>query len=97
REERAVPVMSAAVGAVLGVVGITAVLVFAASLDRVASTPRLYGWTWDVTARDVTANTPCGGEDFGVSRIGGIAALGEVCNENVEVDARPVPALAFTS
>jgi hypothetical protein len=63
----------------------------------VASTPRRYGWTWDVTVRDTTANTPCGGEDFGVSHIGGIGALGEVCNQSVEIDGRPVSALAFTS
>src|SRR5205807_2464500 len=39
----------------------------------------------------------CGGGDFGVARINGVAALSEVCNQSVEVDGRAVSALAFTS
>ncbi len=96
-EGRTRAVRSAFVGAVLGVVGITAVLVFVPSLDHLAGTPRLYGWTWDVAMRDVTANTPCGGDEFGISQVRGLAAIGEVCNQSVQFDGRPVSALAFTS
>ena len=37
------------IGATLGTLGMTAVLVFGASLDHLAATPRLYGWGWDTT------------------------------------------------
>ena len=40
---------SALLGTTLGILGITAVLVFGASLDHLAATPRLYGWGWDTT------------------------------------------------
>lgn len=97
REGRTLPVRSAFVAAVLGVVGVTAMLVLVPSLDHLAATPRLYGWTWDVAMRDATANTPCGGDDFGVSHVRGLAALSEVCNQSVQLDGHSVSALAFTS
>ncbi len=97
RGRSAVPVRSAVVGAAIGVIGVVVVLVFASSLDHLATTPRLYGSTWDVTIRDTTANTVCGGDDYGVSRTTGLAALSEVCNQSVQVDRRPVAALAFTT
>lgn len=43
----ATPVWSSLVGISAGVAVVTGSLIFAASLDRVASTPRLYGTTWD--------------------------------------------------
>jgi hypothetical protein len=46
----AVPVRSALVGTVLAVASVTAAATFSASLDRLARTPALYGWTWDVAA-----------------------------------------------
>ena len=61
RGRTAVPVRSAAVGAVLGVLGVTAVLVFGASLDALVATPARYGAPWDFQLTDETANTPCGG------------------------------------
>lgn len=46
----AVPVRSALVGTVLAIASVTAAATFSASLDRLARTPALYGWTWDVAA-----------------------------------------------
>jgi hypothetical protein len=98
RGNTAIPVRSAFLGAVLGVIGITSVLVFAANLNHLAATPQLYGWTWDFNATDTTsANTPCGGTDYGLSRQPGLAAVAEVCYQNIEIDSRTVAALAFTS
>jgi putative ABC transport system permease protein len=72
--------------------------VFAANLNHLAATPQLYGWTWDFNATDTTsANNPCGGTDYGLSREPGLAAVAEVCSQNIEIDRRPVAALAFTS
>jgi hypothetical protein len=52
RGKTAVPVRSAFLGAVLGAFGLAAVFVFAASLNHLVSTPRLYGWTWDFSTGD---------------------------------------------
>ena len=95
--KNAVPVRSTFAGAALGVLGVTAVLVFASSLDHLVATPRLYGWTWDFKAEDTTANTPCGGDDYGVSRGQGLAAVAEVCRQNMQLDGRATSGLAFTS
>jgi ABC-type antimicrobial peptide transport system permease subunit len=92
----AVPVRSAFFGAVFGVLGVTAVLVFASSLNHLVTTPRLYGWTWDFTTADTTANTPCGGNTFGLLRQRGVAAVAEVCyDDNMQVDGRNVAGYAF--
>jgi ABC-type antimicrobial peptide transport system permease subunit len=48
RGRTAVPVRTAIAGVVLSVAMIAAALTFAASLDRLTTTPRLYGQTWDV-------------------------------------------------
>ena len=93
-----VPVRSAHLGAVLGVLGLTSALVFAANLDHLAATPQLYGWTWDFKATDTTSsNSPCGGSDYGLSHSRELAVLDEVCYQNIQIDGRPVAALSFAS
>lgn len=92
----AVPVRSAFLGAVSGVLGVTAVLVFTASLGHLVDTPRLYGSTWDFKVADTTLHNPCRATDYGLARDPGIGALAEVCAQNVQVDGRPAGALAFT-
>jgi hypothetical protein len=46
-ETDAVPVRSAILGAALAVIVLIATATFAASLDHLVSTPRLYGWNWN--------------------------------------------------
>jgi hypothetical protein len=48
RGRTAVPVGPALVATAVGVAGIVATMVFAASLDRLVNVPSSYGWTWDV-------------------------------------------------
>ena len=96
RGRTAVPVRSAAIGAVLGVLGVTAVLVFGASLDALVAAPARYGAPWDFQVTDETSNTPCGAGDYGLGRQAGIAALTEVCAQSVELDGRPVGTFAYT-
>ncbi len=48
RGRTAVPVRTTIVGAALAVATVVAALTFASSLDHLVSTPRLYGWSWDV-------------------------------------------------
>jgi hypothetical protein len=92
----AVPARTAVVGAVLGVMGLAAALVFGFSLSHLASTPRLSGWTWDFKAPDDTFTTPCGDEDFGLSRVKGVGAVAAVCYEPVQMDRQPTVGWGFT-
>jgi len=94
---RSVPVRSAFVGAVFGVLGVTAVVVFAASVQHLTSTPQLYGWTWDIAAIDQHATVACNGHDVGLGAVGGIAAVAEVCYEHLEVDDRPTAGWSIAS
>ena len=49
RGRTAVPVRTTIVGAALAIASVVAAVTFAASLDHLVSTPRLYGWTWDAS------------------------------------------------
>ena len=50
RGERAVPVRTAALGMTIAIAALTAALGFAASLDKLITTPRLAGYAWDAGA-----------------------------------------------
>jgi ABC-type lipoprotein release transport system permease subunit len=52
----AVPVRSAIASATVGVAGLCAAIVFAASLSHLLSSPALYGVTWDAIANNAVAN-----------------------------------------
>jgi len=97
RGSRAVPVRSAFLAGSAGVLGLTAALLFASSLGHLAATPRLYGWNWDFRTADTTSNSPCGADDYGLTRTRGVAAVAEACYQNVQLDGRPVAGLAITS
>ncbi len=101
RGRAAVPVRSAYFGAVFGVLGVVAVLVFASSLDHLVATPRLFGSTWDFQARDTNFNpTPgnngCGHNAFGLARVSGVGAVAGVCTNDIQLDGDPVTGWGFT-
>jgi ABC-type antimicrobial peptide transport system permease subunit len=96
RGERAVPIRSAFLATAAGVLGITAVLVYSTSLDHVISTPRLFGWTFDVRALDFTSNSQCDNRDFGVAGIPGITDVAAICYEQEQVDGTQTNLWAFT-
>jgi FtsX-like permease family len=52
----AVPVRSAIASATVGVAGLCAAIVFAASLSHLLASPALYGVTWDAIASNAAAN-----------------------------------------
>jgi putative ABC transport system permease protein len=91
-----VPVRSAFLGAVFGVTGIIAVLVFAASLNHMVATPRLYGWNWDFKAPDDTFSTRCNRTDFGLAAVPGVADVAAVCYQDMQINGRPVIGWGFT-
>jgi putative ABC transport system permease protein len=45
----AVPVRSAIIGLVAAIAAVTAAFTFGTNLNRLVSTPRLYGWNWDMS------------------------------------------------
>ena len=98
RGDARVPVRSAFFGAVFGVAGVTAALVFAASLSHLVGTPRLYGWTWDAKVEVDAPKGQCGDrQDNGVARQVGIEAVAKVCSSEMEVGGRPVSVWGFQS
>ena len=97
--DSAVPVRSAFLGAVFGVAGITAALVFAASLTHLVDTPKLYGWTWNVSGEVPTANPCVDARSYGTEKQSGVAAVGVTCisNTDVEMDGHAVTVWGFRS
>jgi len=93
RGSTTVPVRSAVFGAVLGLVGIVAVLVFASSLDHLVASPRRYGWTWDFAA--LPDDPSVFGPQSPLLHERGIAAAGEVQTVSVQLDGRPVTAWGY--
>jgi FtsX-like permease family len=89
-----VPVRSAIFGAVFGVVGVVAVLMFASSLDHLVATPGLYGWRWDFAA--VVDDPSLFGPTKGLAHEPGLAAAARVETLNVQLDGRPVIAWGYT-
>ncbi|MGZ8803878.1 MAG: ABC transporter permease, partial [Microbacterium sp.] len=97
RGEVAVPLRSAFVGAVFGVAGVTAALVFAASLTHLTDTPRLYGWSFDLRSSVVTTQPCVTTPDYGMGKQAGIGDIAAICSSTVELDGRPVNAWGFRS
>lgn len=96
RGRNSLPVRSAFFGAVLGVIGLSAALVFGASLGHLDATPKAYGWTWDFKAPDDTFTLKCGTSDYGLGAQRGVAAVAAVCYQPVELDGRPTTGWSFT-
>ncbi len=96
----AVPVRSAFVGAVLGVFGLTAVLVFASSLTHLVASPHLYGWTADFSAPENTTASAhsCIRADYGLLKEPGVGALASVCEQtnNIDLDGHATTGWSFT-
>ncbi len=99
RGRTAVPVRSAYLGAVFGIAGLTAVLMFAASVQHLAATPRLYGWTADFAATDQNGpdNNSCGRSAYGLTHTTGIAAVEALCSQTVQLDGHPVTGFSYTA
>jgi hypothetical protein len=60
RGEAAAPARTAMVGVVVAVTAVAASLTFAGSLDRLARTPALQGWNWDVVVGNPNDELPIG-------------------------------------
>jgi hypothetical protein len=60
RGRTAVPVRSSLLAVIVAVAALVGTMSFAASLDRLLATPRLYGWNWDA---HITTNSDSGDAD----------------------------------
>jgi len=73
--------------------------VFAASLDHLVSTPRLYGWTFAFRIEDTniypTTLEMCPRGDFGLTTVQGLGDVATVCNTSVQVEGHPVAGWGF--
>ena len=99
RGRTAVPVRSAFIGAVVGALGVVAVLTFASSLNHLVTTPASYGWTWDLKVDDeaVRANAAlaCQRVETRLTREPSLEALTATCDLTIEIDGRPVIGYGF--
>ncbi len=92
----AVPVRSAYLGAVFGIVGIIAVVTFATNLDHLVATPHEYGWTFDYAASDQVTSS-CNRATYGVADLRGVAAVAGLCTGTVQVDRDTIAGWSFTA
>ncbi|HEY5023717.1 MAG TPA: FtsX-like permease family protein [Acidimicrobiales bacterium] len=100
RGRTAVPLFSAAVGAVVAVTALVAALTFGASLGHLLDSPRQQGWNWDVLVGNPNSTTDqeaSGGALLAHNRFVGsysaIAILAGAEQGNVVIDGRVVDLL----
>jgi hypothetical protein len=100
RGRTAAPVRTTIVGAMLALAAVTGAVVFAASLDHLVSTPRLYGWNWDVRV-DAAGDTA---QQAAASRRAlaallrsspAVKAWSKVSMSNVTLNGTPIPAVGI--
>ncbi|MGH9135888.1 MAG: FtsX-like permease family protein [Acidimicrobiales bacterium] len=101
RGRTAVPVRSALAGAVLAVLGVTAVLVFGASLDHLLATPSAQGRVWDAAVNDTTARPVdgthrCGAAETRLLDEPDIEAIAMYCWDDVAIGGHAVGAVSLT-
>jgi hypothetical protein len=99
RNNRAVPVRSAIVGAALTVVVVVATVVFGTSLHTLVSRPPLYGWNWDdelLGPFGGFADVPQPLTGTLLNRDPTVAAWTSVSFDNLRLDGETVPVLGTT-
>ena len=98
RGRTAIPVRSAVVGLVVAVTAVTAVFTFGTNLNRLVSTPRLYGDTWnlEIDGQFAAFPRPAVMKALGSDRnLAGIA--GGDYGDNVTIDGQIVPTVGIDS
>lgn len=101
RGRASVPVRSALVGAIVGVAGVAAVLVYAASFDHLVATPAQHGWSMSGVVRVdddsglVPAHCKVRNSDF--QRNPNFVVAGIACTDSMEIEGRSVTVWGFQS
>jgi hypothetical protein len=95
RGQTAVPVRSALIGSVVALATVVAAVSFAANLRHLVSTPRLYGWSWDVLVDGQFGSFPGGQARALLTPIPGVASVAGGDYGNVTIGGRAVAALGI--
>src|SRR6266542_560728 len=99
RGRTAVPVQTAFVGLIAAIAAVAAAFTYSTSLNRLVSTPRLYGWNWDMFV-DVgfgPIGTPSSIREVSADRsIAALSAGTYGANGSIAIQGRLVPAVGIT-
>jgi ABC-type lipoprotein release transport system permease subunit len=98
-----VPVRTTLVGAAVSVAALVAVVVFGAGVDRLVTTPRLYGWSWDVAISGNSGYNSLGADEATgerplerrLERDPGVREWAWASYGSLTVDERGVPAVGI--
>lgn len=99
---RGVPVRSAIAGTAVAVGAVVAAFTFGAGLDRLVSTPALYGWPWDVIVH-VQGQGDLEGSAVHAEVVRRFQAAPEVqrlsagINDRISIDGRTMPAVGLSA
>jgi putative ABC transport system permease protein len=85
-----VPVRSAVIVSGLAIALVVGTVGFASNLDRLANTPRLYGWNWSFIAGNGFFPVHPKETMTGLQEVPGVEAVGAATYDSVEIDGRPV-------
>jgi ABC-type antimicrobial peptide transport system permease subunit len=91
----AVPVRSAIIGLIVAIATVMAALTFGTNLNRLVSTPRLYGWNWNVAADAAFGSL---GRDDTLAALGSNRSIGAVAGGNygdLTIDGLQIPAVGI--
>ena len=100
RGRTAVPVRTTILSAGVAIAVVVGAGVFAASLDHLVSTPRLFGWNWDthVIVNNTADPATAGARDEALALVDAspaVARWGTFSLSDVSVDGTPMPAVGF--
>jgi ABC-type lipoprotein release transport system permease subunit len=85
-----VPVRSAVVVSGLAIALVVGTVGFATNLDRLANTPRLYGWNWSFIAGNGFFPVHVKETMAGLRGVPGVDAVGGATYNSIEIEGRPV-------
>jgi len=89
-----VPVRSAILGTTLALVAVVATVTFGSSLDRLVSTPALYGWNWNYSLYSGGGDIPAHTATTLLDRDPDVAAYTGAFFATLPIDGQPVPVMA---
>ena len=94
------PVRTTIIGAALAIASVAAAITFAASLDHLVSTPRLYGWTWTPASTRAastrwTRRTSCAQVEGDLQASKLVSAYSQSVISRLDVDGATVTALGI--
>jgi ABC-type lipoprotein release transport system permease subunit len=90
-----VPVRSAVIVSGLAIALVVGTVGFATNLDRLANTPRLYGWSWSFKAGNGFYPVHPEQTLAGLRKVRGVAAVGGAAYGSVEIAGRPVASVGI--